>query len=255
MLRAPRRCASPRATGPGVLSWSDVNGGCPQATAGYSATRQAGTRLAIATRAGAQRTRRRTNRANPVQWACRLRDRCRDGSLELCARAPNDLPIWHRGCDRLPSGRLDTRPWRSYVLACSPLSGMGGQDTPEVPSHITVGRGPLRAVDVAVLPRLAGEPRGLSVAEPARQAHRPRGRRRHAPENMCFHSRLPEDYGAPRNLAMSPVVSALQRRRRPLRTAMKEGLLDGKLRSSSRANREEARLHVARWIGSESQEA
>lgn len=37
-----------------------------------------------------------------------------------------------------------TRPWRSYVLACPPLSSIGGQDTPEVPSHITVGRGPLQ---------------------------------------------------------------------------------------------------------------
>jgi hypothetical protein len=34
------------------------------------------------------------------------------------------------------------------------------------------------------------------------------------------------------------------------RTAMKEGLLGGKLRLSPRTNLEEARLHVARWTSS-----
>ena len=36
---------------------------------------------------------------------------------------------------------------------------------------------------------------------------------------------------------------------------MKEGLLGGKLRLSSRTDLEEARLHVACWIGSKSKEA
>src|SRR5271167_4001061 len=44
-------------------------------------------------------------------------------------------------------------------------------------------------------------------------------------------------------------------RGRSLRTAMKEGLLGGKLRLSSRTDLEEARLHVARWTRSKSKEA
>jgi hypothetical protein len=40
--------------------------------------------------------------------------------------------------------------------------------------------------------------------------------------------------------------------RRSQRTAMKEGLLGGTLTVSSRSEPEEARVHVARWIGSES---
>jgi hypothetical protein len=41
----------------------------------------------------------------------------------------------------------------------------------------------------------------------------------------------------------------------PLRTAMKEGLPGGTLGVSSRSEHEEARSHVARWIGSESTSA
>jgi hypothetical protein len=42
-------------------------------------------------------------------------------------------------------------------------------------------------------------------------------------------------------------------RSRSLRNAMKEGLPGGKLRLSPKSELEEARLHVARWIRSQSQ--
>jgi hypothetical protein len=139
VLRAPRRCASPRRTGSGALSCSDVSGGCPHATAGCSATRPNATMPAIATRAEAQRT-RHASRANNLLWAQVLSDKCREGSIGLSARAPSDPPIRRPDVVALRLEGWTMRPWRVGVLACPPWSNIGGKDTHEVPIHIAVGR-------------------------------------------------------------------------------------------------------------------
>src|SRR4051812_24964136 len=62
-------------------------------------------------------------------------------------------------------------------------------------------------------------------------------------------SRAPEDARLAVGASASPVGSAV-----PPWTAMKEGLLGGTLDVSPRSESKEARLHVARWAGSESKE-